>query len=131
LWIQKTIHQLESQEFDALDIPHLIEELKDLGKSDKTSFVSNLKILLAHLLKLHVQADAPDTMRQSWLNSILDVARLRVCVYARDDERVFPLVMYGDFSRKRNDEHEDAAAFCIQKLCRVESWFFISTFYFF
>lgn len=69
-WIQKTITQLRNQEFEALDVEHLIEELEDLGKSDKTSFVSNLKILLAHLLKLKIQQDAPDTMKQSWFNSI-------------------------------------------------------------
>jgi hypothetical protein len=60
-WLEKTINQLEQKDFNDLDIDHLIEELKDLGKSDKNALESNLVILLAHLLKLKVQADAPDT----------------------------------------------------------------------
>ena len=70
LWIEKTIYQLQNRQFEELDIEHLVEELRDLGKSDKTSFVSNLKILLAHLLKLQVQSDAPDSMKNSWFNSV-------------------------------------------------------------
>lgn len=71
-WIEKTINQLEQREFNDLDINHLIEELKDLGKSDKNALESNLIILLAHLLKLKVQADAPDTMKTSWYRSIIE-----------------------------------------------------------
>lgn len=66
LWIEQTISQLKSGEFEALDIEHLIEELTGLGKSEKNALRSNLKILLIHLLKLKVQHDVPDTMKSSW-----------------------------------------------------------------
>ncbi len=69
-WLDQTISQLEHRDFDALDIEHLIEELKDLGKSEKNALISNLIILLAHLLKLKVQSDAPETMKGSWYTSI-------------------------------------------------------------
>ncbi|NJR69449.1 MAG: DUF29 domain-containing protein [Synechococcales cyanobacterium CRU_2_2] len=72
LWIEKTIQQLQNHEFEALDIEHLIEELVDLGRSERNTLRSNLMILLAHLLKLQVQADAPDTMKGSWYSSILE-----------------------------------------------------------
>jgi len=72
LWIEQTIQQLQSHEFEALDIEHLIEELVDLGKSEKNALRSNLMILLAHLLKLRVQSDAPDTMKGSWYGSVLE-----------------------------------------------------------
>jgi hypothetical protein len=71
-WIEQTIQQLRNHEFEALDIEHLIEELIDLGKSEKNTLRSNLKILLAHLLKLQVQSDAPDTMKGSWYGSVLE-----------------------------------------------------------
>lgn len=35
LWLSQTINQLENQRFDQLDLEHLIEELTDLGKSNK------------------------------------------------------------------------------------------------
>ncbi len=77
LWIKCTIQQLQNHEFESLDIKNLIEELADLGKSESNALKSNLKILLAHLLKLKVQHDAPETMKQSWYTSI-DEHRVRV-----------------------------------------------------
>lgn len=70
LWIDETIAQLKNRNFNELDIEHLIEELIDLGKSEKRELESNLVVLLAHLLKLMVQRNAPDPMKGSWYDSI-------------------------------------------------------------
>ncbi|MEA5578117.1 DUF29 domain-containing protein [Anabaena sp. UHCC 0451] len=72
LWIEETIQQLQNHEFTSLDIEHLIEELIDLGKSEKNALKSNLKILLAHLLKLKIQHDVPETMKASWYSSVVE-----------------------------------------------------------
>lgn len=72
LWIEETIQQLQNHEFGSLDIEHLIEELVDLGKSEKNALRSNLKILLAHLLKLKIQHDVPDSMQSSWYTSVVE-----------------------------------------------------------
>ncbi|NET02191.1 MAG: DUF29 domain-containing protein [Sphaerospermopsis sp. SIO1G1] len=72
LWIEKTIQQLQNREFGSLDIEHLIEELVDLGKSEKNALKSNLKILLAQLLKLKIQNDVPNTMKTSWYSSVVE-----------------------------------------------------------
>jgi hypothetical protein len=72
LWIEQTIRQLRNREFESLDLENLIEELADLGKSEKNTLKSNLKILLAHLLKLKVQHDVPDTMKGSWYDSVIE-----------------------------------------------------------
>jgi hypothetical protein len=72
LWIEQTIQQLKDREFESLDIEHLIEELVDLGKSEKNALRGNLMILLAHLLKLKIQHDVPDSMKVSWYSSVLE-----------------------------------------------------------
>jgi hypothetical protein len=72
LWIDRTIQQLKNRDFGSLDVEHLIEELVDLGRAEKNALKSNLTILLAHLLKLLVQNDAPDTMKGSWYSSVLE-----------------------------------------------------------
>jgi hypothetical protein len=72
LWIEQTIRQLKNCEFESLDIEHLIEELIDLGKSERNTLRSNLKILLAHLLKLKIQHDVPDLMQASWYSSVVE-----------------------------------------------------------
>ncbi len=69
-WLEKTTTHLRDHNFEAIDIEHLIQELNDLGNSNRLALESNLTILLAHLLKLTVQFDAPDTMKNSWYNSI-------------------------------------------------------------
>ncbi|HAO10141.1 MAG TPA: DUF29 domain-containing protein, partial [Planktothrix sp. UBA8407] len=35
LWLQQTIEQLEQGNFAAVDMEHLVEELTELGKSEK------------------------------------------------------------------------------------------------
>ena len=72
VWIDTTIQNLKKREFESLDIENLIEELTNFGKSEKNTLKSNLMILLAHLLKLKVQFDAPDTMKMSWYNSVIE-----------------------------------------------------------
>ncbi|MFN5513701.1 MAG: DUF29 domain-containing protein [Cyanobacteriota bacterium] len=76
-WLLETARCLKNSDFEHIDIDHLIEELNDLGRSSKTALESNLAILLAHLLKLWVQGDAPDTMKSSWYSSV-DEHRQRV-----------------------------------------------------
>ena len=71
-WIEQTVQQLQNRDFESLDIEHLIEELVDLGKSERNTIRSNLKILLAHLLKLRIQHDALNSMKRSWYSSVLE-----------------------------------------------------------
>ena len=52
----------------ALDVDNLLEELEDMGRSEKRSVYSNLKILLLHLLKYQYQ---PAMRSNSWLGRIL------------------------------------------------------------
>ncbi|HEY9701874.1 MAG TPA: DUF29 domain-containing protein [Allocoleopsis sp.] len=70
LWIENTIKSLQNGDFQSLDLNNLIEELKDLGKSEKNALESNLMILLADLLKIKIQVDAHDSMSNIWYNSI-------------------------------------------------------------
>ena len=76
-WLEQTTKLLKNYNFSALDLDHLIEELNDLGNSSKLVLESNLTILLAHLLKLTIQANVPETMKNSWYNSV-DEHRQRI-----------------------------------------------------
>ncbi|TRV49684.1 MAG: DUF29 domain-containing protein [Microcystis panniformis Mp_MB_F_20051200_S9] len=52
LWIEKTRSLLENHQFSELDLDNLIEEISDMGKSQRQSLKSYLTRLLEHLLKL-------------------------------------------------------------------------------
>lgn len=69
LWIQKTVESLEKQKFNEIDLIHLIEELGDMGRSEKRAITSNLRIMLMHLLKYQYQ---PEKRTNSWLFTIVE-----------------------------------------------------------
>jgi hypothetical protein len=52
-WTQEQARLLDARQFDAPDIPHLVEEITSLGKSAQRELYSRLSVLLTHLLKLH------------------------------------------------------------------------------
>ncbi len=54
-WAQKQIELLRSGRFSDIDIEHLVEELRDMGKSERDELENRLTILLAHLLKWQFQ----------------------------------------------------------------------------
>jgi Domain of unknown function DUF29 len=68
-WIERHITLLKEARFAELDIDNLVEELEDMGRSNKRELVSRCIILIAHLLKWQYQADQRST---SWRSSIIE-----------------------------------------------------------
>jgi hypothetical protein len=62
-WIQQTAELLQSHQWDALDLEHLIEEMVDLGKSQQRALQSALRLVLSHLLKWKYQ---PERRTHNW-----------------------------------------------------------------
>ena len=54
---------------DAIDWPHLIDEVQDLGLSELHACESLLRQALLHLLKLHLEPDAPPV--QHWRGEVV------------------------------------------------------------
>ena len=69
LWLEETVQLLREGQFTKLDINNLIEEIEDMGRSEKKAVKSNLKILLCHLLKYKYQ---PEKRSKSWLSTIFE-----------------------------------------------------------
>ena len=69
LWIMRTIELLNQKKFSELDLTNLVEEIEDMGKSEKKSITSNLRILLMHLLKYKYQSDK---RTNGWLFTIVE-----------------------------------------------------------
>jgi hypothetical protein len=55
-WTQDQARLLDARQFDALDVPNLVEEITSLGKSEQRELYNRLSLLLTHLLKLHLAA---------------------------------------------------------------------------
>ncbi|MBE9140218.1 DUF29 domain-containing protein [Nodosilinea sp. LEGE 07088] len=68
-WVAQTAQLLREGRWHEIDVAHLIEEVEDLGKSERRGIASQLTRLLLHLLKWQYQ---PQRRSDSWLDSITD-----------------------------------------------------------
>lgn len=71
-WIEATIDQMKQQNYGAIDWDNLIEEIEDMGRSERRSLESNLTVILLHLLKWQFQ---PERRSNSWQASIAEHRR--------------------------------------------------------
>lgn len=55
-WAQAQVQALKAKAWHALDVDHLIEEIEDVGHSQRDAIESHLLVLLTHLLKLAIAA---------------------------------------------------------------------------
>jgi hypothetical protein len=79
-WTEQTARLLREGRWQDIDLEHLIEEVEDLGKSEKRGITSQLIRLMLHLLKWQYQ---PQRRSDSWLDSIAD-ARLQIELAIQD-----------------------------------------------
>ena len=72
LWVEETVQLLREGRLTELDVNNLIEEIEDMGISQKNALESNLIVLLMHLLKWKYQ---PEKQTGSWRGSIREHRR--------------------------------------------------------
>jgi hypothetical protein len=73
-WLEQTALSLHKRAFDQLDLENLIEEIEDMGRSEKRAIESNVRVVLWHLLKWKYQ---PKQRSGSWSGSIME-HRIRI-----------------------------------------------------
>jgi len=71
-WIETTVEKLQSYDYANVDWENLIEEIADMGRSERRSLKSNLIVILVHLLKWQFQ---PEKRSGSWEGSIIEHRR--------------------------------------------------------
>lgn len=71
-WIETTVEKLQVRDYSSVDWENLIEEIADMGRSERKSLKSNLIVVLTHLLKWQYQ---PKFRSGSWKGSIVEHRR--------------------------------------------------------
>jgi Domain of unknown function DUF29 len=71
-WIETTVKKLQSQDYANVDWENLIEEIADMGRSERRSLKSNIIVVLVHLLKWQFQ---PELRSGSWEGSLIEHRR--------------------------------------------------------
>jgi hypothetical protein len=70
VWTEVQADLLRERQFEALDLPNLIEEVEGLGDAKKSAVLSNASVITEHLLKLqHSPSQEP---RRGWADTILE-----------------------------------------------------------
>ena len=82
LWLSHTAQLIKEGKFSEVDAVNLVEEIEDMGRSEKRAVKSNLIIVLLHLLKYKYQ---PAKRTNSWKSSIREHRRR-----LRDDFQASP-----------------------------------------
>ena len=72
-WVEDIANKLRARDFDHLDIENLIEEIEDLGKSEKKELLNRLATMLEHLLK-RIYIDMPQEFN-GWERTIREQRR--------------------------------------------------------
>ena len=76
-WTKQQVNLLKEGRLRELDLPNLIEELEDMGRSNYRELESRLIVLVAHLLKWEyqwnqLQSQWKEFEGKSWRNSIIE-----------------------------------------------------------
>jgi len=71
-WIETTAQKLRVRDYSNIDWENLIEEIEDIGRSERRSLENNLIVVLTHLLKWQYQ---PGFRSGSWKGSIAEHRR--------------------------------------------------------
>lgn len=85
-WTKQQINFLQNQQWNQLDLVHLIEEIETLGKQQRQELRNRLSILIGHLLKWEYQ---PQKRSYSWL-ATLRVQRIDIQELIDDNPSLKP-----------------------------------------
>jgi len=80
-WTQRTAEQLESGRVDEVDLEHVAEEIRDMGKSERRELKHRLAVLIAPILKWDAQ---PERRGPSWAATIR-TQRIRLQLILEDN----------------------------------------------
>jgi len=80
-WIKSQVDALKAGNLKGLDVDNLIEEVEDMGRSEKREFDSRLEVLLTHLLKWQYQ---PNFRGRSWQFTVME-QRTRIAYHLADN----------------------------------------------
>jgi hypothetical protein len=80
-WALEQAALLKEKKFDQIDLEHIIEEIEDMGKSEKRALQSFLETLLMYLLKWQFQ---PACQGRSWKYTIIE-QRKRILEHLQDN----------------------------------------------
>ncbi|MGL5836017.1 MAG: DUF29 domain-containing protein [Waterburya sp.] len=72
LWVERTKEVIQNRDFENMDWDNLLDEIDDLGKSEKRSLDSYTQQLIEHILKLKYWNDEVERCRKGWQQEVVN-----------------------------------------------------------
>ena len=72
LWIEETIDAIKSRDVNNMDWENLLEELEDMGASQKRSLDSYVQRLVEHILKLKYWHSERKKKKKGWRSEVVN-----------------------------------------------------------
>ncbi|MDD2676808.1 MAG: DUF29 domain-containing protein [Methylacidiphilaceae bacterium] len=69
-WTQETARLLREGRFEKVDIKNLVEEVEDLGKSERNRLEGRLEALIQHLLYIAYLTRDPERHGHGWRHAV-------------------------------------------------------------
>ena len=72
LWIEKIKEAIQNRDFENMDWDNLLDEIDDMGKSEKRSLDSYMQRLIEHILKLKFWNSEVERCRRGWQQEVVN-----------------------------------------------------------
>ena len=72
LWIEKTKEAIQNRDFANMDWDNLLDEIDDMGKSQKRALDSYMQRLIEHILKLKYWNTEVERCRKGWQKEVVN-----------------------------------------------------------
>lgn len=96
LWTEEQAKLLQERRFDEIDLDNLVDEVRSVGRSERSEIENRLIILVTHLLKWHLQ---PGHRSGGWRGTIAEQRRrLARVLKASPSLRDYPAEVFHDFA---------------------------------
>jgi hypothetical protein len=76
LWVEETLKAIKNRDFENMDWDNLLDEIDDMGKSEKRSLESYLQRLIEHILKLRYWESERSRNSKHWQSEIINFRNL-------------------------------------------------------
>lgn len=76
LWVEQTKIAIQNRDFENMDWDNLLDEIDDMGKSEKRSLESYLQRLIEHILKLQYWESEKERNFKHWQSEVVNFRNL-------------------------------------------------------
>ena len=70
LWVEQTKEAIQNRDFEKIDWDNLLDEIDDMGKSEKRSLDSYMQRLIEHIFKLKYWDAERERCGNSWMQEV-------------------------------------------------------------